>query len=78
FAEQLDELDSWLQPDGDRHDDERLRATPWPARPAQRFLLGGSEQSAQLAAQLGSQFVFAAHINGDRQRLERSLQAYSR
>lgn len=78
FAEQLQQLDKWLQPEVERHDDERLRATPLPARPAQRFLLGGSEQSAQLAAQLGWQFVFAAHINGDRQRLERSLQAYSR
>lgn len=78
FDEQLTQLDSWLKPEaGPRVEDEAVRATPLPARPAQRFLLGGSEESARLAARLGWQFVFAAHINGDRQLLARSLRAYS-
>lgn len=45
FAEQLQQLDNWLQPEVERHDDERLRATPLPARPAQRFLLGGASRA---------------------------------
>ncbi|MEJ1267130.1 MsnO8 family LLM class oxidoreductase [Pantoea ananatis] len=58
FDEQLTQLDSWLKPDtGPRDEDEAVRATPLPARPAQRFLLGGSEESARLAARLGWQFV---------------------
>ncbi|MGP0152733.1 LLM class flavin-dependent oxidoreductase [Pantoea ananatis] len=78
FDEQLTQLDSWLKPEaGPRVEDEAVRATPLPARPAQRFLLGGSEETARLAARLGWQFVFAAHINGDRQLLARSLLAYS-
>lgn len=78
FAEQLRQLAHWLAPGAAQEDkDETLRATPIPARPAQRFLLGGSEQSAQLAAELGWQFVFAAHINGDRPLLERALKTYS-
>ena len=79
FAEQLQLLDSWLQPDLSSHDDdERLQATPLPPRPVNRFLLGASEESARLAASLGWQLVFAAHLNGDRQLLEQVLSTYSR
>lgn len=78
FAEQLRQLNAWLleAPTGD--DEEALRATPLPPRPAQRFLLGASEESARLAAALGWQLVFAAHLNGDRALLEKVLSAYSR
>ena len=78
FAEQLQLLDSWLKPGQDDPDDEGLAATPLPSRPANRFLLGASEESARLAASLGWQFVFAAHLNGDRQLLEHALSTYSR
>jgi len=78
FAEQLQLLDSWLKPPQVQPDDESLAATPLPSRPANRFLLGASEESARLAASLGWQFVFAAHINGDRQLLEHALSTFSR
>lgn len=80
FAEQLRLLDGWLQSAASNKgdDEETLHATPQPVRPASRFLLGASEASARLAAELGWQFVFAAHINGDRQLLEQSLATYSR
>ncbi|MGC1043160.1 MsnO8 family LLM class oxidoreductase [Pantoea agglomerans] len=78
FAEQLQLLDSWLKPGQADPDDEDLAATPLPSRPANRFLLGASEESARLAASLGWQFVFAAHLNGDRQLLEHTLTTYSR
>lgn len=78
FAEQLQLLDSWLKPPQVQPDDESLAATPLPSRPANRFLLGASEESARLAASLGWQFVFAAHINGDRQLLEHALCTFSR
>ncbi|MDH2066917.1 MsnO8 family LLM class oxidoreductase [Pantoea sp. GD03673] len=78
FAEQLQLLDSWLKPVQAQPDDEGLAATPLPSRPASRFLLGASEESARLAARLGWQFVFAAHLNGDRPLLEHALKTYSR
>ncbi len=77
FAEQLRLLDNWLQ-QPDSGDEEILRATPLPSHPASRFLLGASRESARLAAELNWQFVFAAHLNGDRQLLEESLETYSR
>lgn len=78
FAAQLQRLDSWLKPTVPDLDEESLAATPLPARSASRFLLGASEESAKLAASLGWQFVFAAHINGDHQLLEQVLKTYSR
>ncbi|MTD26515.1 MsnO8 family LLM class oxidoreductase [Erwinia sorbitola] len=76
FATQLRALDGWLNPTPDAEGEDRLLATPLPPRPAIRFLLGASEASAQLAAELNWQFVFAAHLNGDKQELERALTAY--
>ncbi|MGB9096882.1 MsnO8 family LLM class oxidoreductase [Erwinia sp.] len=80
FADQVSLLDSWLQPPAltDEFDEEALNATPIPLKPASRFLLGASEESARLAAELHWQFVFAAHINGDRKQLENSLATYTR
>ena len=78
FANQLQLLDSWLTAAQPHVDDEGLAASPLPSRPANRFLLGASEESARLAASLGWQFVFAAHLNGDRQLLERALSTFSR
>lgn len=80
FAEQLKQLDQWLNApqQADADDEERLHATPLPPRPASRFLLGASEESATLAAQQGWQLVFAAHLNGDRQLMENTLGVYHR
>ena len=75
FAEQLALLDSWLNASPSA-DEETLRATPQPPHPASRFLLGASEASAGLAAELGWQLVFAAHHNGDPQLMARVLQHY--
>ena len=72
FADQLAQLDNWLsltETDGE----ESVRATPIPPRRADGFLLGASLESAQLAAQLDWNFVFAAHLNGDKQLLREVL-----
>ncbi|PLR30461.1 MsnO8 family LLM class oxidoreductase [Chimaeribacter arupi] len=76
FPQQLEQLNHWLDatPSGDGRD--ALLATPLPAQPAQRFLLGASEGSARLAARLGWQFVFAAHLNGSESDLAQALDAY--
>lgn len=72
FADQLAQLDNWLsltETDGE----ESVRATPIPPRRADGFLLGASLESAQLAAQLDWNFVFAAHLNGDKHLLREVL-----
>lgn len=66
FADQLSELDGWLKTTADETEAETLAATPLPAIAAERFLLGASLESAQLAATLDWNFVFAAHLNGDK------------
>lgn len=66
FADQLGELDNWLNAKQATADAESLAATPLPTERAQGFLLGASLESAQLAAKLDWNFVFAAHLNGDR------------
>lgn len=53
-------------------------ATPVPAQPAQRFLLGASAESASLAARLDWQFVYAGHFDGDPGHIERAFEAYRR
>ena len=66
FADQLGELDNWLNAKQATADAESLAATPLPTERAQGFLLGASLESAQLAAKLDWNFVFAAHLNGDK------------
>ncbi|QCR38503.1 MsnO8 family LLM class oxidoreductase [Nissabacter sp. SGAir0207] len=75
FAAQLAQLNHWLEARNAGESDELL-ATPLPSRPAQRFLLGASEGSARLAAELGWHFVFAAHLNGSERDLELALETY--
>lgn len=65
FDEQLTQLDSWLSLN-DPAEEEGIRATPLPAQRPDGFLLGASLQSARLAASLDWNFVFAAHLNGDK------------
>ena len=79
FADQLAQLDNWLSLPAAADDDENaLRATPVPQRGANRFLLGASRESALLAAQLDWDFVFAAHLNGDRTLLDEVLTTWRR
>lgn len=65
FDEQLTQLDGWLSLN-DPAEEDGIRATPLPARRPEGFLLGASLQSARLAASLDWNFVFAAHLNGDK------------
>ncbi|TSD85559.1 LLM class flavin-dependent oxidoreductase [Mycobacterium sp. KBS0706] len=77
FAEQLAQLDAFL--DDTIADADPLAgvvATPRPAVKAERFLLGASVESAQLAAAEGWAFVHAGHLNGDPALLERVFAAY--
>lgn len=66
FAQQLSELDGWLQKTPMNADAESLAATPIPTVRAESFLLGASLDSARLAATFDWNFVFAAHLNGDK------------
>lgn len=65
FDEQLTQLDGWLSLN-DPAEEDGIRATPLPAQRPDGFLLGASLQSARLAASLDWNFVFAAHLNGDK------------
>lgn len=66
FADQLAQLDNWLSLSKDDHAEETVLATPLPPQRAEGFLLGASLESAALAAKLDWNFVFAAHLNGDK------------
>ena len=77
FSEQLRQLDDWLSVPVRGKDADALSATPQPPQSASRFLLGASEQSARLAASLGWNFVFAAHLNADERDISSALFAYS-
>ncbi|WP_061795190.1 MsnO8 family LLM class oxidoreductase [Serratia ficaria] len=73
FPEQLAQLTAHLNDDAQ----PGLSTTPLPPQPAQRFLLGASEESARLAAEQGWAFVFAAHLNGNPQDIQRALAQYA-
>ena len=64
FADRLAQLDNWLSLTAAESRDA-VRATPIPPQRPDGFLLGASLESAELAAQLDWNFVFAAHLNGD-------------
>lgn len=55
---------------------EGLAATPKPQIAAERFLLGASADSALLAAEIGWHFVYAGHLNGDTDNLEKTFDAF--
>lgn len=73
FPQQLAQLNAYLNDDAQ----PGLSATPQPAQPAQRFLLGASSESAQLAAEHGWAFVFAAQLNGNPEDIQRALSHYA-
>lgn len=64
FAEQLSQLNGWLALIG-TETGQTVFPTPIPPTPPQRFVLGASVASAQLAAESDWNFIFAAHLNGD-------------
>lgn len=76
FAEKLTQLDNWLSLPAGEDAEETLRATPVPAKSADRFLLGASLESAALAANLNWNFVYAAHLNGDKTLMREVLNAW--
>ena len=77
FKAQLQALDHYLHAKLDRNQPDQVAATPAPQQLAEKFLLGASIESARLAADLGWNFVFAAHLNGDANLLQDALQTYS-
>ncbi len=79
FEALLAELDAFLS--GSLAADDPLagaQSLPKPPAPAERFLLGASPDSAQLAAERGWRFVFAGQLNGDPKAIEASLDAHAR
>lgn len=77
FAAQLAELSAFLDDTLPMaHPLAGVKATPVPAVSAQRFLLGASADSAELAAAQGWAFVFASHLNGDEDVLRQTLDVY--
>jgi luciferase family oxidoreductase group 1 len=75
FRAQLVELDSYLGSD-EKARPQGLDATPIPAEAGERHLLGASVESAVLAAELGWNFVFARHLNGDDATLSAAISSY--
>lgn len=75
FRSQLEELDGFLSSDVSRRL-EGLDATPRPTKAPERYLLGASVESAALAADLGWNFVFARHLNGDDAILSAAISTY--
>lgn len=77
FTDQLAELDAFLLDVlPDQHPLTGAVATPVPPLLPGRFLLGGSPESAHLAAKLGWNFAYAGHFNGDPANIEASIRTY--
>ncbi|KAB0570435.1 LLM class flavin-dependent oxidoreductase [Brucella pituitosa] len=77
FKQQLAELDGYLDHGSEKPDDENgIAAYPVPPQKPERFLLGASVESAELAAQLDWNFVYAGHIQGDPAAIKEAVEAY--
>jgi luciferase family oxidoreductase group 1 len=77
FDAQLAQLDAFLDWGVDEaHPLAGAIALPIPPESAERILLGGSPDSAALAARHGWQFCYAGHFNGDEANIEQSVQTY--
>lgn len=75
FADQLSDINFYLSSPSDP---DGAVATPIPAVAPERFLLGASVESAELAAEKGWELVFAGHLNGDPDNLHTTFEAYRR
>jgi len=77
FAEQLAVLDAFLG-DGVAADHPLAGATalPEPPEAPHRIVLGGSPESAELAARHGWLFCYAGHFNGDEANIGRTVDTY--
>jgi luciferase family oxidoreductase group 1 len=77
LAQKLADLDVFLG-DGpaEGHPLQGARALPEPPERPQTFLLGASEGSARLAADLDWQFAFAGHFDGGDEAIERAQAVY--
>lgn len=78
FAEQIAELGTYLDRSFERGVPTGAVASPIPVASPERYLLGGSAESAVLAAEQGWQFVFAGQLNGDPALIENSFDAFVR
>ncbi|MGW6778905.1 LLM class flavin-dependent oxidoreductase [Brucella pseudogrignonensis] len=77
FKQQLAELDGFLDHGSEKSDDENgIAAYPVPPQKPERFLLGASVESAELAAQIDWNFVYAGHIQGDPAAIKEAVEAY--
>ncbi|MES1163045.1 MAG: MsnO8 family LLM class oxidoreductase, partial [Rhizobacter sp.] len=77
FAARLAELDGLLSGSlATEHPLAGAVVSPASASALDRILLGGSPDSAALAARLGWDFVYAGHFNGDPANLADSVEAY--
>lgn len=77
FERQLRDLEGFIsQSLPADHPHAAAQACPTPQLQPERFLLGASPQSAQLAAELGWRFVYAAHFDGDPTNIQRAFDAY--
>ncbi|NTH28656.1 MsnO8 family LLM class oxidoreductase [Agrobacterium rhizogenes] len=75
FADQLTDINTYLSAEPQAN---AAIATPLPSIAPDRFLLGASVESAELAAAKGWELVFAGHLNGDPENLRKTFEAYEK
>jgi len=75
FADQLADINIYLSTESTA---DAAVATPVPSIAPERFLLGASVESAELAAEKGWELVFAGHLNGDPENLRKTFEAYEK
>ncbi|MDR3473609.1 MAG: MsnO8 family LLM class oxidoreductase [Devosia sp.] len=73
FNRLFEELTTFLD---NKQGPDRAKALPAPFVSAERFLLGASVDSGELAASQGWTFVFARHLNGDDALLAAAVERY--
>ncbi|NOU92357.1 MsnO8 family LLM class oxidoreductase [Paenibacillus sp. LMG 31456] len=77
LGQKLVELKQFLANELDAEDPLKgVKATPFPQKPADLYLLGASIESAGLAASLGIPYVFSQSINGEEKTINEAFQLY--